>query len=137
MPGSWSKQVKKSPSGVIYSVGATGLKPNLSKVAMVAEIGPRTISHLCFAAATMRYVLAHHLLIVLLVLAAALFQMPIQALICSSGIETLGSACAAVALLFLEAQASKEVLHALAPAIPVASVMDGYCYYYYDCHYYH
>jgi hypothetical protein len=59
----------------------------------------------------------------LLVLAAALLHMPIHALICSMGIATLGSGWAALVLLVRKAHESREVLHALAPAMPVASVM--------------
>ena len=56
-----------------------------------------------------------------LVCRAALDHIPIHALIWSVGIATLGSACAALALLLRKAQARRDVLQALAPASPVAS----------------
>ena len=99
------------------------MKPRSIRLAIVAEIGPRTISHLFFAFATIRYALTHFLPMKFLVLAAALAHIPIHALICSMGIATLGSGWAAVELLFRKAQESSEVLQAFAPAMPVASVM--------------
>ena len=56
-------------------------------------------------------------------LTGALVHIPIHALICSMGIATLGSGWAALDLFFRKAQESREVLQALAHAIPVASVM--------------
>ena len=70
-----------------------------------------------------RYALAHLLPIPLLMHVVALLQIPIHALICSTGMDTLGSACAALELPLRKAQARSEVLQALAPAMPVASVM--------------
>ena len=123
MPGSWSKLDTKSPSGVTHWVGATGLKPKSRSVAMVAVTGPLTVIHLFLEAATFRYALTHTLLMLFLVLLAALDQMLTHALICCMGMETLGSAWADLALLLLKAQARMEVLQALAPAMPVASVV--------------
>ena len=57
MPGSWSKFVRVVSSGVSHFVGETGLNPRSIKLAIVAEIGPRTISHLFFAGATILYAL--------------------------------------------------------------------------------
>ena len=90
-----------------HLVGETGLKPRSSSFAIVADIGPLTISHPFFAAATTRYALTHILPIMLLVLAAALVHIPIHALICSMGIATLGSGWAALELLFRKAHESE------------------------------
>ena len=99
------------------------MKPRSIRLAIVADIGPRTIIHLFLAAAKIRYALNHILPMLLLMLVAALFQIPIHALNCSMGIATLGSGWAALELLFLKAHDSRDVLQAFAPAMPVASVM--------------
>ena len=106
-----------------HLVGEIGWKLKSIRLAIVAVTGPRTISHLFFAFARILYALAHFLPIRFLVLTAALVHIPIQAVICSIGIATLGSGWADFELLFRKAQDSNEVLQALAPAIPVASVM--------------
>ena len=99
------------------------MKPKSIRLAIVAEMGPLTISHLFFAFAWILYALTHLLPMRFLVLAAALSHIPTQTLICSMCIATLGSGWADFELLFRKAQDIREELQALAPAIPVASVM--------------
>ena len=88
---------------------------------MVADRGPRTRSHRFFAVAKVRYALDHCLAITFFMAAADLNHICIQALICSIGIDTLGSAFLVEFL--RNAQAKMDVLQALAPASPVASVI--------------
>ena len=110
-------------AGVIHDAGSMGLHLASMSVAIVAVIGPLTHCHIALALESLAYADDHAFRIRGRILSSARCQIPVQAVTCSVGIRTLGSAELAEKRPLLKAHFSTEVAHVPADIRPVALAM--------------